>query len=64
MGVLHRSCGIAYGVYTAANEAYFAAKVRCGFVLIYHLSSHAICDSTQARSIYVSCSRCAILLGV
>jgi hypothetical protein len=43
---------IAYGVNTAGNEAYFAAsKIPCGFVLIARLSSHAICGSTQARSI-------------
>ncbi len=42
---------IAYGVNTAGNEAYFAAKVPCGFVLITRLSSHAVCDSTPAHSI-------------
>ncbi len=52
-----------YGVNTARNEAYFAAKVPCGLVLITRLSSHAVCDSTPARSIWVCCSRFAVLSG-
>ncbi len=36
---------------TAGNKAYYAAKLPGGFVLITRLSSHAICDATQARSI-------------
>ncbi len=54
---------IAYRVNTAGNEACFAAKVPCGFVLITRLSPHAVCDSTPARSIWVCCSRCAVLSG-
>ncbi len=55
---------IAYGVNIIGNEAYFAAKVPCGFVLIARVSLHAICDSTQACSIWVCCTRCAVLQGV
>ncbi len=54
---------IAYGVNTG-NEAYSAAEVLSEFVLITRLSSHAaIGGSTQACSIWVCCSRCAVLSG-